>query len=71
MNYLAFLGKKYIMSGIGDLSIESGMYGRSTTSILLKGKSYNRAVRAHKFVMEAMVCLQWRAWIKLSLVYKH
>ena len=46
--YLAIMGKKYQSSGIEDLLIESGMYGSSTTSILLKGKSYNRGVRAHK-----------------------
>ena len=64
MNYLAVLGKKYQSSGIEDLLIESGMYGSSTTSILLKGKSYNRGVRAHKIVMEAMFRLQWRAFVK-------
>ena len=63
-NYLAVLGKKYQMSGIEDLLIESGMYGSSTTSTLLKGKSYNRGVRAHKIVMEAMFRLQWRAFVK-------
>ena len=36
------------------------MYDSSTTSILLKGKSYNRGIRAHKIAMEAMFCLQWR-----------
>ena len=54
MNYLAVLGKKYQSSGIEDLLIESGMYGSSTTSIRLKGKSYNRVVRTHNIVMEAM-----------------
>ena len=42
MNYRAVLGTKYQSSGTEDLLIESGMYGSSTTSILLKGKSYNR-----------------------------
>ena len=64
MNYLAVLGKKYQSSGIEDLLIESGMYGSSTTSILLKGKSYNRGVRAHKIVMEAMFRLPWRAFVQ-------
>ena len=62
--YLAILGKKYQSSGIADLLIESGMYGSSTTSILLKGKSYNRGVRAHKIVMEAMFRLQWHAFVQ-------
>ena len=63
MNSLADLGKKYQSSGINDLLVESGMYASSTTSILLKGKSYNRGVRAHDIVMEAMFRLQWRAFV--------
>ena len=64
MNYLAVLGKKHQSSGIEDILIESGMYGSSTTSILLKGTSYNRGVRAHKIVMKAMFRLQWRAFVQ-------
>ena len=58
MNYLAVLGKKYQSSGIADLLIESGKYESTSTSILLKGKSYNRGVRAHNIVMEALFRLQ-------------
>ena len=53
MNYLAVLGKKYQMSGIEDLLIESGMHGSLTTSTLLKVKSFYRGVRVNKTVMEA------------------
>ena len=48
VNYLRVLGKECQLSGIEDMLIESGMYGSSTTSILL---------RTHKLVMEAMFCL--------------
>ena len=64
MNYLAVMGRKYQSSGIEDLLIESGMHGSSKTSILLKGKSYNRGVRAHKIVMEAMPHQQWCAFVQ-------
>ena len=64
MNYLAVLGKKYQSAGIEDLSIESGMYDSSTISILLKGKSYNRGIKAHTIVMGAMFRLQWRAFVQ-------
>ena len=64
MNYLAVLGKKYQSSGIENLLIESGMYGSSTTSIRLKGKSYNRVVGTHKIVMEAMLRLQLHAFVQ-------
>ena len=64
MNYLALREKKFQLAGIEDLLIESGMYGSSTTSILLNGKSYNRGVRAHKAVVEAVLHLQWRAFVQ-------
>lgn len=63
INYLALLGKKYEMSGIEDLLVESGIYGSSVTTAILKGKSYNRGVRAHKLVMEAMFRLQWCSFV--------
>ena len=49
-------------SGIEDLLIESEVYGSNTASTLLKGKSYNRGVRAHKLLMEALLRLQWQAF---------
>ena len=64
INYLSLLGKKYDGSGIEDLLIESGVDGSGTASLLLKGKSYNRGVRAHRLIMEAIFRLQWQAFIK-------
>ena len=64
LNYLVVPRKKYQSSGIEDLLVVSGMYGSSTTSILLKGKSYNRGVRANKSVMDAMLRLQGRAFVQ-------
>ena len=61
INYIVVLGKKYQLSGIDDLLIESGMFGSLTTSIMLKEKSYNRGVRAYTIVLEARFRLQWRA----------
>ena len=55
--------KKNAGSGIEDLLIESGVYGSGTASQILKGSSYNRGVRAHKLVMEAMFRLQWNAFV--------
>ena len=40
------------------------MYGSSTTLTLLKGMSYNRGVRAHNAVVEAMFHLEWRAFVQ-------
>jgi hypothetical protein len=53
----------YEDSGLEDLLIESGAYGSNSSSCLLKEKSYNRGVRYHKLVMEAMFRLQWCSFI--------
>ena len=62
LNFLAVIGKKFQESGIEDVLAESGLYGSNTTMALLQGKSYNRGVRAHKLMMEALLRLQWEAF---------
>ena len=64
IDFLSVIGKKFEESGIEDLLTESGVYGSNTTLALLKGKSYNRGVRAHKLIMEALLRLQWQAFCK-------
>ena len=64
LNFLSVIGKKFAESGIEDLLTESGVYGSNTTLALLKGKSYNPGVRAHKLIMEALLRLQWQAFCK-------
>ncbi|EDO31927.1 predicted protein [Nematostella vectensis] len=62
LNFLSLLGKKFASSGLDDLLIESGVYAAGTTSALLKGKSYNRGIRAHKLSMEALHRMMWSAY---------
>ena len=47
-----------------DLLIESGVYAAGTASAVMKGKSYNRGIRAHKLAMEALFRLMWDAFIR-------
>ena len=54
MNFLSVIRKKFEASGIEDLLTEPGVYGSNTTLALLKGKYYNRGVRAHKPIMGAL-----------------
>ena len=61
LNYLGLIWKKYLDSGLDDLLIESGVYAVGTTAVLMKGKSYNLGVRAHKLVSVAMFRLVWYA----------
>ena len=59
MNYLQCIGKHMESAGLGDIWMESGLYGESTIQSILSGKAYNRAVRAHKLTYEAI----WRVYL--------
>ena len=54
MNYLGTIGKMVAGSGVAELLIDSGLYSEATTTSILKGKQYNRGVRAHKLMLEAL-----------------
>lgn len=64
LNFLSLIGKKYLNSGLDDLLIESGVYAAGTTSTLMKGKCYNRGIRAHKLSMKAFFRLMWMAFLQ-------
>lgn len=63
LNFLSLLGKKFRSSGLEDLLIESGVYAAGTTTALMKGKYYNREIRAHKLAMEALFRLMWDVFV--------
>ena len=63
-NFLAIIGKKFLNSGLGDLLIESAVYAARTTLALMKGKSYNKGVRAHKLCIEAFFRLMWPEFVR-------
>ena len=67
LKFLSLLRKKYADSGLNDLFIESGVYAAGSTCALMKGKSYNRGIRAHKLCLEVFFHLTWNtflAWYK-------
>lgn len=61
LNFLSLIQKKYLNSGLDDHFIESRVHAAGSTSVLMKSKSYNRGVRAHKLAMEAFFHLMWIA----------
>jgi len=40
------------------------VYGCNTASVLLRGKSYSRGIRAHEIAAQAMQRLQWQRFSK-------
>ena len=63
LNFLSLLGKKFGDSGLDDLLIKSGVCAAGSTSALMKGKSYNRGIRAHKLCLEVFFRLMWNAFV--------
>ena len=59
-NLLSIIGKRYQDAGLRDLCIESGIIAEGSVSGVLEGKMYNRAVRIHKCVYEALMRLVWQ-----------
>lgn len=54
-NYLAALGTMLDTSGLRQLLIEAGLYSNVTINQIFAGKHYNRAIRTHKLVFEALM----------------
>ena len=56
------IGKRYSESGFEDILIEADLYGSNTVAKIIESKSYNRGVRAHKLMLEALLRLKWEAF---------
>lgn len=59
---LATIGKRFQNSGLQDLMVESDLVGANSVLSVLSGKHYNRAMRAHKVVFEAIIRMQWTSF---------
>lgn len=67
MTFTKVIGKYLQSSGISDIWAESEVFGETTSENILKGKHWNRAMRAHKLSYEALWRVLWPilvAWAK-------
>ena len=55
---LAVIGKTFGDAGLSDILIESEVIAPRSLPGVLDGKRYNRSVRAHKIVFEALLRLR-------------
>eukprot|EP00058_Branchiostoma_floridae_P019404 XP_002604894.1 hypothetical protein BRAFLDRAFT_77273 [Branchiostoma floridae] len=60
---LAIIGKRFQDVGLRDLAIESGVVAEGSVSGVMDGRRYNRAVRLHKLVYEALLRLVWSGFL--------
>ena len=61
--FLAVIGKRFRDAGLLDILVESGVAGPASASSALDGRQYNRGVRYHKIVAEALERLRWKAFV--------
>lgn len=58
MSYLSAIGKRFKMSGLEDILIEANVVAPGSMNGVLSGHMYNRSIRAHKQLFEALSRLQ-------------
>ena len=52
--FLAAIGKRFHDSGLRDVCMESGVIADGSAAGFLKGRNYNRVIRFHKIMFEAL-----------------
>ena len=60
--FLSIIGQRFADAELHDILVESGLTGSNVVSSVLSGKHYNRAMRVHQVVMEALFRLLWRSF---------
>ncbi len=60
---LSIIGKRYQDAGLMDLCVESGVLAEGSVAGVLDGGRYNRGVRLHKMMYEALMRLVWQGFV--------
>ncbi|XP_070569267.1 uncharacterized protein [Ptychodera flava] len=63
MSFLSTIGKRFRDAGLEDISIESGILAQGSANGVMSGHHYNRSVRCHKLVAEAMHRLRFNEFL--------
>lgn len=56
MNFLKAIGDHMAGSGLAEVWLESGLLGEGAVQLVMLGKAYNKAMKAHKLTLQAL----WR-----------
>ena len=62
-NLLSTIGKRFQDAGLRDLCVEAGVIAEGSITGVMEGRTYNRAVRLHNIVYEAMIRLAWKGFL--------
>lgn len=67
-NFLRCLGQYIEGSGLDSILVEANVYGENTLASILKGAQYNRGIRAHKLMYEALRSIQLTEFIDYMIL---
>lgn len=65
MNFLKAIGDHMAGSGLAEVWLESGLLGEGAVQLVMFGKAYNKAMRAHKLTLQAL----WRILLPAFLSF--
>lgn len=65
MNFLKAIGDHMAGSGLAEVWLESGILGEGAIQLVMSGKAYNKAMRAHKLTVQAL----WRVLLPAFLSF--
>ena len=60
---LSIIGKRFQDAGLRDLLVDSGVIAEGSVAGALDGRRYNRGVRLHKIMYEALMRLAWQRFV--------
>ena len=60
--FLSIIGKRFEDSGIRDIAVESGVLNEGSVDQVFEGRQYNRGVRFHKIMYEALYRRIWEGF---------
>ena len=60
---ISIIGKRFKDAGLKDLLVETSVIAEGSVSAVLEGRMYNRGVRAHKLLYEALLRIAWKRFI--------
>lgn len=63
MACLSCIGNMFVDAGFQDIMIKSEVVAAGSIDGVITDHHYNRSIRAHKLVMEALQRLRWQAYL--------
>ena len=61
-NFMATIGKRFQDAGLRDLAVESDVIAEGSSQAVMECRLYNRTLRFHKLVYEALLRLAWKTF---------